>query len=370
MKATLFLTMSCNLSCDYCYISKQNKDMNRDTLTKAIDFIFRKADSKERLDFGFFGGEPLLNWALLQEAVDLIEEKSENCSNDVRISLVTNGTLLNREILNYLKEHNIILQISCDGIPYVQDMFRKYADGSLSSSIVERNLIAAIETLPAVLVNMVYGPETYSYLTESLDYFNSLGLKQIVLNPDYSAPWNAYDIKGLKLIYKKIGAIYLKNYESDNPIFISLIDEKIAVILRGGYNTSEHCHMGYKEFAFSPDCLIFPCERLVGNGEDSEHCIGHLDQPEKLNRSHCPEIGKTCKSVECQLCGISDFCMNWCGCSNFLATGSYHHPSPFICASERLAIETAFEVLNSVEEENQLIFMNHYAGLPMVNSST
>jgi uncharacterized protein len=369
MKATLFLTMACNLRCDYCYIRKQNIPMNRATLVKAVDFAFCTAGPNERVDIGLFGGEPLLNWPLAQEAVALIEQRAEDRRHVIRLSLVTNGTLMNDEILQYLLDHHIILQVSCDGAPHVQDKHRRYADGKPSSAIVEANLSAALKALPAVLVNVVYSPDTYSYLPESIEYFTSLGLRQIILNPDYSAAWGSADIAGLENTYGRIAELYLSCYEVKSPLFISLIDEKIAVILRGGYGPSERCHMGYGEFAFSPQGFVFPCERLVGDGERNRHCIGHLDQPDNLQRGHCQAKGNGCKNTECQLCGVADYCMNWCGCSNFFASGDYRRPSPFLCTSERLAINAAFNVLKQVEEDNQLIFINHYAGLPMVNSS-
>ncbi len=31
--------------------------------------------------------------------------------------------------------------------------------------------------------------------------------------------------------------------------------------------------------------------------------------------------------------------MNWCGCSNAFMTGYYNRVGPFLCASERAAIE-------------------------------
>lgn len=369
MKATLFLTTSCNLRCDYCYIPKQNISMTNTTLAKVVDFVFRTAEPYDRIDFGLFGGEPLLNWPLAQQAVALVEERTESSQHALRISLVTNGTLLNDEILRYLRSHHIILQVSCDGVPHVQDLHRRYFDGRGSSDIVAANLSAALKALPAVLVNMVYGPDTHAYLPESITYLASLGLRQLILNPDYSAEWRTEDIAALKATYERIAELYLEYYNINSPLFISLIDEKIAVILRGGYGASERCRMGYGELAFSPQGYIFPCERLVGDGGPNKHCIGHIDQPDQLDHGRCRAEGITCKNSECRSCGVVDYCMNWCGCSNFFASGDYFRASHFICESERLAIEAAYKVLTQMEDSCQLAFINHYAGLPMINSS-
>jgi uncharacterized protein len=369
MKATLFLTMACNLHCDYCYIEKQPASMSRETLARALDFAFANVEENERLDFGLFGGEPLLNWPLAQTAVEMVEQCVGKRMGAVRMSLVTNGTLLNEDILKYMREHRMILQVSCDGTPDIQDIHRCYPDGRKSSGIVEANLRTALDILPAVIVNVVYGPDTCAFLPESIKYLASLGLRQIVLNADYSARWTTEDIVTLKKAYQRVVEIYLAGYKKKSPLFISLIDEKIAVILRGGYGPDERCQMGYREFAFSPKGFIFPCERLVADGNENRHCIGHLDRPDLLRRNYCHADGIKCINIECRLCSVADYCMNWCGCTNFFASGDYSRASHFICTSEKLSIDAAFKVLNQTEGDSQMAFINHYAGLPMVNSS-
>lgn len=343
--------------------------MSPETLNKALDFIFNKVPKDERLDIGLFGGEPLLEWELAKKAIENIEDRASKIENDVRISLVTNGTLLTEEILLYLLKHNVILQVSCDGLPAVQDKHRRFKNGNSIASVLEENLKKALKILPSVLVNVVYSPDTFKFLAESISYLASLGLKQIILNPDYSATWSNDDIFNLKVTYKEIGKLYLDYYKNGSPLFISLIDEKIAVVLREGYGIHERCKMGYGEYAFSPQGNIFPCERLVEDGDRNRHTIGHLDNPDNLERKHCKSEVNQSKVNKCSSCTVSEYCMNWCGCSNFMATGNYQQPSHFICVSERMAIETALHIVDTVEKENKMIFINHYAGLPMINSS-
>lgn len=252
MKATLFLTTSCNLRCRYCYVTRQDISMPASRLAGAVDFAFQRVERTDRLDLCMFGGEPLLNWPLVQKAVSLIEQRSDDYDHAVRLSLVTNGTLLNRDILAYLHDHRVILQVSCDGLPHVQDLHRCFPDGRPSSAVVETNLVKALQYLPAVIVNMVYGPDTYLYLTDAIDYMAALGVKQMALNPDCTASWNGEKMAGLEAAFDRVGELYLEYYAAGTPLFISLIDEKISVILRGGYGDADRCRMGYQEFAFSP----------------------------------------------------------------------------------------------------------------------
>ena len=368
MKLTLFVTTACNLTCDYCYVRARPRSMDDELLDKAVDFGFEKGADEDRLDFGLFGGEPLLAWPQCRRAITRIRSRQTQSSAQVNISLVTNATRLTPEILDFLDDHDVVVQASCDGIPQVQDRHRCFADGSGSSTRVAENLARAVSRLPTVLVNLVYGPDTQAFLPQSIEYLADLGLRHLILNPDYSARWQGREIEDLSRIYGEIVSLYLDRYRREDPLFISLIDEKLAVVLRGGYGPSERCHMGVTEFAVSPQGMVFPCERLVGDGERNAHALGRLGEEAFWTTDHCRAGGNICRAETCQSCSVAEFCMNWCGCSNFFGSGDYERPSAFICASERLAIQAAGQVLEELGEAEAMGLLHHYAGLPMLNS--
>jgi len=68
----------------------------------------------------------------------------------------------------------------------------------------------------------------------------------------------------------------MRYYREGCPHFISLLDHKIVVMLRGGYQPLEKCRMGKGEFAFTPSGEVYPCERLAA-GNPHTHAIGKLD---------------------------------------------------------------------------------------------
>jgi sulfatase maturation enzyme AslB (radical SAM superfamily) len=69
---------------------------------------------------------------------------------------------------------------------------------------------------------------------------------------------------------------------------------------------------------------------------------------------------------ECQECGIKDYCMNWCGCTNYYSTGHYNVVGPFICSSEKASINIALKLIQSMEDYG-LNFSDHLAGTPLMN---
>lgn len=368
MKFTLCITQQCNLRCGYCYIEKQGKRMSISVADKIVDFIFSTAQYGDKINIGFFGGEPLLEFELLKQITLMIEAHPDFEPERVELTVVTNGTIFSEEIADFLKVHNIGFCVSYDGLPLAHDIFRKFQNGDNSSSQVEDTISKALATLPSVLVNMVYHPQTVKYLPAAVQHLASLGLRQIYINPDYSASWSAKESALLPDIYAKIADSYIDYYLQDNPHFISLIDGKVTVIMRGGYSADEKCKMGGGEFAFTTEGYIYPCERLIGSGGDGTHCIGHINNGLYIEKRGCVKIPTESITTECGNCGIKDYCMNWCGCSNYFSSKKYDHVSPFLCASERAAIQTAFSVFKTLQEKKGTAFIEHISGMPDLNS--
>jgi len=365
MKNTLAVTSGCNLACDYCYIGKSHSVMSLSTAGRIIDFIFRNAPENEKIEINFFGGEPLLEFDLLKRITDIIQLHPSYDAQRVIISVTTNGTIFSEEIADFLLEKNMILCISCDGPPHLQDASRHFTDGSESSGIVEKNIKHALKIFPLTPVNAVFSPWNLQYLPDVVEYLSSIGVMNIYLNHNISAKWTKKEADMLPQIYSNLGRKYLDYYIQGNPRYISLIDSKIAVILRGGYQPLEKCRMGFGEFAFGPSGNIYPCERFIGADDKSLHCLGNINDGFTSKRT-CSGIPNTAINTECMTCGLRDYCMNWCGCTNYFSTGQYQMVAPFICASEKSAIKAAFQIIKDMGD-NISYFSHHLAGTPLMS---
>ena len=384
IKFTLLITQRCNLACAYCYVTKKPASMAMGTAEKVIDFVFGKARKGEKNHIGFFGGEPLLEFGLLRQIMEAFERHPSFSQFEMDFNVVSNGTIFSDEIADYLLAHRICYCLSCDGGSSAQDAFRRFPDGGGTSHIVGETIRKAMARLPLVLVNAVYTPRTLPLLPDTVRYFMGHGLRQIYLSADYSAPWQPQHIPTLDSVLAQLADIYIDSYRKGRPVYISMLDDKIAVILRGGYRPEERCQMGIKELAFTPDGDIFPCERLVYGGDPaSGHCIGHIDTGIDLSRLNChirAEGGSNDggsgndgsgndgdNGNPCLACSIRQYCLNWCGCSNFHATGYYNRAGAYLCAEEKASIRTAFQVMETLEGEMPGVFSAHAAGLTSLN---
>ena len=70
----LQVTQQCNLRCKYCAYSgnyynrtHSSERMSFDTARKAIDFYLDRSDKMDDLSLSFYGGEPLLEFALIKK---------------------------------------------------------------------------------------------------------------------------------------------------------------------------------------------------------------------------------------------------------------------------------------------------------------
>ena len=367
MKYNLLVTQACNLRCDYCYIRKRPATMSLNTAKKAIDFIFARTPENEPIHIGFFGGEPLLEFKRIKEITAYIEDHPDFDQDRVELAVVTNGTFFSDPIARFISEHRISFGVSCDGSAEIHDRFRHFSDGTGSSERVAQTIALAVEAFDRVLVNAVYHPDTFRSLPETVDYLAGLGVRHIYLNADYSARWSPADITDLSSIYQQVSDRYVRFYLDGDPRFISLIDSKITVILRNGYAPEERCRMGKGEMAFTPDGSIYPCERLVGAG-DGLHRIGHLDTGIALERPACHLAPASPLNRPCLTCGIRNYCMNWCGCSNYFSTGYYNRVNAFICASEKASIMSAFKAFQTLEQQFSDRFFDHVAGHSQANA--
>ena len=76
MLFNIWVTQDCNLSCKYCYEKeKSKKNMSLQTADTVIEFILKYQTDKTN-QVNFHGGEPLLNWDVIEYIIRQIIQSS------------------------------------------------------------------------------------------------------------------------------------------------------------------------------------------------------------------------------------------------------------------------------------------------------
>lgn len=161
----LMITHACNLNCSYCYEShKRNAYMTaeqaKDIIRKEAEFV-KTDDRFDEMQVDFMGGEPLMNFALIREIVEWLENGGIDIPWICFAS--TNATLLTEEVKDWLRHHkdSIILGASYDGSSKMQSTNR----GTDNYSI---DLDFFYELWPQQTFQMTISKETLPTLAEGV----------------------------------------------------------------------------------------------------------------------------------------------------------------------------------------------------------
>lgn len=122
----VLLNQKCNFSCSYCYsaMGRNGEELNSDVLCRVLDW-FISSQRGERLNVVFSGGgDPVLSFPILRDAVSFIRRCGLERRVQTDISIVTNGSRLSDEIIDFLLCEDIELVVSFDILQDVQDKQR------------------------------------------------------------------------------------------------------------------------------------------------------------------------------------------------------------------------------------------------------
>jgi len=148
----LEVTNNCNFRCKYCVFGGHYKDfrvhghefMTKETALKAIDLYFDYLEEGALLNprreptIAFYGGEPLLNFRLIEECVNYVKEHSGEFTP--KYTITTNGSLINRKIAEFLVKNDFDISISLDGPKTEHDRNRVLPNGRGTFDLVMRGI--------------------------------------------------------------------------------------------------------------------------------------------------------------------------------------------------------------------------------------
>ena len=114
---SLLVNSKCNFHCSYCYAaqSRTTEELNEERVKPLLDHwlagLGRERRGEPEISFSG-GGEPLLSMKTIEGIVACAESLAEKHGCRIQFSLVTNGSLLNKQILDYLELHRFKLFFS------------------------------------------------------------------------------------------------------------------------------------------------------------------------------------------------------------------------------------------------------------------
>ncbi len=352
----LHLAHDCQLRCVYCFagggaFGGDKSLMSPEVGRAAIDFLCSASGEKEHLEADFFGGEPLLNKELLYALVLYGEEKASSVGKKMHFTLTTNTLELNRELLEFLREHRMGLVLSLDGRKEVNDRMR----GKGSYQRIVPRILEVIRDFPE-LTHYVRGTFTRYNLDfcQDVKHFYDLGMRSISLEPVVCAPELPYAIQeeDLPYIYEeydRLALFYLETQKQGDPFrfFHFVVDLKKGPCLP---KRLLGCGAGFDYLAVTPQGELYPCHQFVG---EKTFALG--DVFTGIKAAETRETFRQARLYQkegCSQCWARYYCSGGCHAHAYFANGSILKPNYLACKLLKKRLECAL-ALNAMQLEEK-----------------
>ena len=333
----LQIANDCNLNCIYCYgdggsYGRKRELMTLETAKKAIDLMVANSEGVEELLVVFFGGEPLMNFGVVKATFDYCKKLEPEIGKKFAFSMTTNGTILNDEIYNFIKDNKISVMISVDGGKDIQDKHRCYCDGKGSFEDVCKNIEKFKEARGGYLTARATVCSTDIRFKKIKDDLLSLGFTNAVTS--------------------------MVDTGEDSPLFVGgnytervleqyriLADDYVEKIKNGGRESDivftstlnslyfkkmkiRACNAGNNGIAVGTDENIYPCHRFMGM---KDYIIGTLDTgiDESLRGKYRKATIYT--KEECKDCWARYLCNGACAHTSAIHGGDVFHAPVCYC---------------------------------------
>jgi len=328
---TLVMTYSCNLACPYCY--EGDRKTKGGLLTQGkIETILRFAKNHQQnnkkpiISISFYGGEPLLNWKGCKYTLERLEEmKEEGEIQDYSTGFVTNGTLINDEVINAINNYTIhSMQITLDGPKEIHDKRRIRPNGEgtfdeiLENIKLLKNGVANKKFRLGLRINV--DKTNYKQIPELLNFLRKEGLNDIPIS---------YGIVRSNIPYCSNCLNTSVFLGRDLPKYLPFLWKeaykrgfKIATRpnLKFSYCTYDRLYT----YVVDPYLKVYPCWEMVG---DDEYCMGEIKEDGTFEPEPFYYTAKTRNPLEfeeCRNCKLLPICMGGCAAESIRRNG---HPN-------------------------------------------
>jgi len=316
-------TLACNFRCLYCYQQIKEIDMSEDVQNQLVEFVKKALKEKKFLGVTWYGGEPLLRWDIISK---LTEKFIEICSNDkieYSSGIITNGFLLENNVISKLEEYKINqFQITLDGPRDVHNMRRKLARGGPTFDTILNNIKKLIDNTDVrIIIRANIDKESFEKAPELLDLLEKENiLKKISLSfsPVFSyteANINYIDNCFVTREYAELEIKFFRDALEKNILTKNLPSPKL------GFCSAD----SWGSYVIDPEGFLYKCWTDIG---EKEWSVGHI-KDNNVRPKLFDYLGwDPFEFDECRKCLYLPICMG--GCPRLRLSGK---KLPEICTS-------------------------------------
>lgn len=370
----LLVTTKCNYDCRYCQIEKnmlnsKALDMPLEVAEKALRIFEKNTDTKGRKTLTITGGEPLLNWLVVEKTI----EKTRALLPDTRIVIFTNASLVTPEIAEFLHDNDVNVLVSFDGDSDIHDVNRvdKFGCGTFEKSMEGYKLLKTAGC--NVAISSVGGIHNYDKIPQLVDFYKKCMPKSV----GYNIPHCLLNQEnGIDISYEILAKSMIDLYEGLRKEGIYL--ENISRIINSfsGKRVRVHeCQAQGRGFTVDPRGKIGPCKSLVIND------IVSIPMAEEIIIKDIPVFSNWAersplRTDECSMCPAVGLCGGGCAYDSYVRyNGNFQHMDESVCGFTQVILKYLIqemylrlkdqigESLYVVSDEQQRVIFEQYRDL-------
>lgn len=289
------VTLRCDHTCAYCQVSRVTQDRGRFDMsptlaTRALDWVFQSP--ARELTIEFQGGEPTLNWPLVEHVVSEAERRATQERRTLMFVVASNLSVLDDAMLAFAREHSVHFSTSLDGPKKLHNANRPRR-GRDSHERFESNLTRLREVLghDRVSALMTTTPESLRDPEGIIDEYVRLGFDTVFLRP--ISPYGfasrsrldaAYDTGAFMEFYRRGLAYIVELNRSGRPIveaYAQILLRKILTPFPVGYvdlQSPAGAATGVLVYNYDGDVYAADEGRMLAEMGDFSFRLGHLER--------------------------------------------------------------------------------------------
>lgn len=376
-------TLRCNSSCIYCQVARKNMDdhsadMTKKTAKNVVKTIFQSPSPFIKIEFQ--GGDPSTDFNMVKYIIEEAEWQNLFKKRELDFVICTNLTLLNKDMVKYLKKHKCVISTSLDGPKDLHDKNRPLQNKELDHHVIFEQNLAMIRQVwgnrDCVSALMTTSKYSLGRFRDIIDEYIRLGFNNIFLrslNPyGFAKQYKeeiAYPVEEFITSYKE-GLDYIIELNKQGTFFVEgfaalLLKRMLTPFATGFVDLQSPAGVGIAGVIYDYDGNVYVSDearmmarfknyyfRLGNVNEDNYQVIFNGELLHHIIASACNECLPVC--AECVF-------QPYCGADpvrNMSEQGDMigFRPTNEMCKKTKAIIHYLFELLQKHDPEINRIF--------------
>jgi uncharacterized protein len=361
LTAWLQISHDCNMRCAYCFAEGGSYHGKRRLMDwrhakAACDFLLGECENGvDSLVLVFFGGEPLLNFPMIQRVFSYCTRRRRFDEKSMVFTISSNATLLDENMMRYLAENDIGILFSIDGDKAVHDRFRRLEDGRGSHDIALGNGKEFLKYRDSryILAEATYTRAAFD-LRSRVEFlrgcdFAKIKVEAAELRPSHPLAFRLSDVPELDARIQELIVYYRDGILRGEPFHLEPFTMMVRYIHEKNLRKNR-CFAGTYDLSISYDGRLYPCTRLAGFREWE---IGDVytgidgEKAAHWRRTHCYENRASCAD-----CWARHVCGGGCRVDSIEGNGDIRVPEDVRCEIYKCELKASIWLLSEIGESD------------------